>query len=143
MFMQPIPLQPSSNKLILGDFKPAGGFPNPCEDHLGKSISLDSLLIKRPSSTFLFTLQGDSMSPILTDGSIIVVDRSAKVATGRIVLATIAGEFIVKEIELKKDKALFKSANPLYPTIEIEIDKDNDWENNVVWGVVTGSVKVF
>ncbi|NRA79475.1 MAG: translesion error-prone DNA polymerase V autoproteolytic subunit [Pseudoalteromonas sp.] len=136
-------LTPSSTELPIADFSVAAGFPNPCEDHLSDSISLDELLIKRPSSTFLFRVSGNSMSPDITDGSIIVVDRSVTIKTGRIVLATLDNEFVVKELQLKNNKAVFISKNPDFEPTEIDIDENNDWDTHVVWGVVTGLIKVF
>lgn len=136
-------LKSSVTALELADFSVAGGFPNPCEDHLSNSISLDDLLIKRPSSTFLFRVSGCSMSPDITDGTIIVVDRSVTAKSGRIVVATIDNEFVVKELDIKDTTARFISRNPEHKTIEVTLDPDNDWESNIIWGVVTGLVKIF
>lgn len=136
-------INPSVLPLELAEFSVAGGFPNPCEDHLTKAISLDDLLIKRPSSTFLFRVSGNSMSPDITDGSIIIVDRSINVKSGLIVLATIDNEFVVKELVIKEKTACFVSRNKNHKTLKIDIDPENDWDNNIVWGVVTGLVKVF
>ncbi len=141
--MLPIPVTNSTLELQLGEFKPAAGFPNPCENYLSKPISLDSILIERPSSTFLFTVNGNSMSPDITDGSIIVVDRSKPIKSGIIVLATINNEFVVKKLDINKEKILFKSTNSDYCDIEVIIDPENSWEENMIWGVVTGAIKKF
>lgn len=141
--MKPIQTAPSSAILELGGFSVAAGFPNPCEDYLSERISLDSLLIKRPNSTFLFKVAGNSMSPDITDGSIIVVDRSISAKSGRIVLATLDNEFVVKELQLKGNKAIFISRNKAFPSIEVQTDEDNNWDTHCIWGVVTGVVKVF
>ena len=67
----------------------AAGFPNPCEDFLSKSISLDELLIKRASSTFIVRVVGDSMMPTIPTGSLLVVDKSIKATNSSIVLAVV------------------------------------------------------
>ena len=139
----PSPLKKSNIELPLGEFKAAGGFPNPCENYLSKPISLDSILIDRPSSTFLFNVQGNSMSPDITDGSIIVVDRFINIKSGLIVLATINNEFVVKRLEITDEKILFRSTNSDFRDIEVKIDPDNSWRRNTIWGVVTGAIKKF
>jgi DNA polymerase V len=54
------------------------GFPNPAANRLDKALSLDfnQLLVKRPSSTFVFRVTGHAYSDQgIYDGSVIVVDR--------------------------------------------------------------------
>lgn len=86
--MQPTQILKSTKQFSLSEFKVAAGFPNPSEDCLSEPISLDNLLITRPSSSFLFRVTGNSMLPEITDGAIIVVDKSLNAVTGKIVLAT-------------------------------------------------------
>jgi DNA polymerase V len=55
------------------------GFPNPAagRDHQRPTRSLDQLLIKQPSSTYFFRVQGHQWSAqAIFDGDIAVVDRS-------------------------------------------------------------------
>ena len=117
----------------------AAGFPNPCEDFLAKPISLDDLLIKRKSSTFLVRVSGDSMLPTISTGSLLVVDKSIKAAHNSIVVAVVDGEFIVKELYLEKDSLpVLHSHNSLYE--DIVIDETNK-ERTDIWGVVTSFIK--
>ena len=54
------------------------GFPNPAANRLGKELGLDfnQLLVKRPSSTFVFRITGHAYSDQgIYDGNVIVVDR--------------------------------------------------------------------
>ena len=39
----------------------SAGFPSPAEDYIEKNLKLDELLIQHPSSTFFFTVEGESM----------------------------------------------------------------------------------
>jgi len=80
------------------EYKVAAGFPNPCEEYLSKPISLDGLLIKRHSSTFLVRVSGDSMAPTIPHGALLVVDKSIHPRNNNIVVAVVDNEFIVKEL---------------------------------------------
>lgn len=115
----------------------SAGFSNPAENLLEKPLSLDSLLITRPSSTFLIRLSGTSMEPSIPDGCILVVDKAAEVRSGRIIVASLDGEFLVKELVLSSSSRPFlRSHNPSFPDIVIQEDVDS-----VVWGVVVGFAK--
>ena len=137
------PIKHSDTQVNLAQFKAAGGFPNPCENNLVESVSLDSLIIKNKNSTFWFRVSGHSMAPAISDGAIIVVDRSITPASGQVVLATLDGDFVVKELHLNKDQAHFKSWNPDYPTKTIQIDIESSWEEGNIWGVVTSAIHIF
>jgi DNA polymerase V len=55
------------------------GFPNPAASKLASPLSLDlnQLLIKNPSSTFIFRVSGHSYSDQgIYDGDLIIVDRA-------------------------------------------------------------------
>jgi DNA polymerase V len=72
------------------------GFPNPAadSDRLSTSISLDKLLITRPTSTFLFQVRGDQwMLQGIFDGDIAVIDRLAQAQPFDYVVAWIDGQF--------------------------------------------------
>lgn len=143
--MQPIPILKSNGSFSLSEFKVSAGFPNPAEDCLSQPISLDNLLMARPSSSFLFKVAGDSMLPDIQDGAIIVVDKSIKATTGRIVLATIDNEFVVKRLKLEPEnnRVLFLSSNSEYKPIVVDLDGENNWDENVIWGVVTSAISIF
>ena len=143
--MQPIPILKSNGSFSLCEFKVAAGFPNPAEDCLSQPISLDNLLMARPTSSFLFKVAGDSMLPDIQDGAIIVVDKSIKATTGRIVLATIDNEFVVKRLKLEPEnnRVLFRSSNSEYKPIVVDFDGENNWDENVIWGVVTSAISIF
>lgn len=143
--MHPLPIIKSNSLFSLSEFKAAAGFPNPAEDCLSQPISLDNLLMARPNSSFLFKVAGDSMLPDIQDGAIIVVDKSLKATSGRIVLATLDNEFVVKRLKLEPDnnRALFLSSNSEYEPIVVDFDGENNWDENVIWGVVTSAISIF
>lgn len=85
------------------------------------------------------------MIPDIQDGAIIVVDKSLKATTGRIVLATLDNEFVVKRLKLEPEnnRALFVSSNTEYDPIVVDFDDENNWDENVIWGVVTSAISIF
>jgi DNA polymerase V len=91
-------------------------------------LDLNSLMVRRPSSTFFVRVEGDSMrdAGILT-GDILVVDRSERARHGAVVLAVLDGEFTVKR--WVGDALL--PANPDYPSIPLHPGRDFE-----IWGVV-------
>lgn len=141
----PIQPLPSTYQLDLGEFPASCGFPNPCDDYISKRISLDDIMINRPSSTFLFKATGKSMQPTIPDGSILVVDKSVDPVNGSIVLAVIDGDFVVKELILKADsnQLIFRSHNESVADYVVNRDEYDCSSNTMIWGCVTGFLKRF
>lgn len=53
------------------------GFPNPAADRAGTPLSLDRLLIRHPSSTYLFRIRGHHWQRFgVFDGDLAVIDRA-------------------------------------------------------------------
>lgn len=96
------------------------GFPSPAEDHLGDTLDLERLLVKRPASTFFARVQGDSLKGIgIFDEDIVVVDRSLEPATGQVVVAILDGELTLKILERRAEGVRLLAANPEYRPIEV------------------------
>lgn len=66
---------------------------------------------------------------------IIVVDRSLEVSEGRVVVAVVNGEMLIKRFSKKGDRLFLLAENPDYPPLEIT--EETDFQ---VWGVVTSVV---
>ena len=72
------------------DTKVQAGFPSPAEDHLEQRLDLNTLVIENPSATFFVRVAGESMRGVgITDGDILVVDRSIESWGNRVVVAVI------------------------------------------------------
>lgn len=139
--MQPFELVKSFPQKTLPELaqKVAAGFPNPCEEFIVKPISLDALLITRHSSTFCVRVTGFSMLPTIPCGAILVVDKSIRPINGKIVVAVVDDEFIVKEFQLVSGKRpILHSHNSEYG--DVVIDESNE-DNTQIWGVVTSFIK--
>lgn len=63
------------------------GFPNPAADGRLRSLDLNQLLIKTPSSTFIFRIRGEEgTTQGIFDGDIAIVDRAASIRSNDFVL---------------------------------------------------------
>ena len=119
------------------DTKVQAGFPSPAEDHLEQRLDLNTLVIDNPSATFIVRVAGESMREIgITDGDILVVDRSVENWENRIVVAVIDSEFTIKRFTKRNGKVVLEAENPDYPPIKITEEMDFS-----VWGVVCWTLK--
>ena len=111
----------------------SAGFPSPAEDYIEKKLDLNELIIKKPASTFFVKVEGNSMknAGIFSD-DILVMDRSIKPTSGKIVVAIVNGEFTVKRLKMEKGKLFLVPENEAYSSLEVT--KETDFR---VWGVVT------
>lgn len=118
---------------------PAAGFPAPGDDMVEKSLDVHDLLVKHPDSTFFVRVEGDSMEGVgIFSGDVLVVDRSIEARTGRIVVAAVNGELVVKRLGMLAGQPVLLSENTAYAPIVIGAGEDC-----FIWGVVTGSARVF
>lgn len=112
------------------------GFPSPAENTLDKALDLNELLIHHPEATFFVRVSGDSMIKAgISEGDLLIVDRSLSPAHGKIVIAVVDGEFTVKRLELLKDQVILRPENDNYEPIVIR-----DQQDLIIWGVVTSVI---
>jgi hypothetical protein len=65
-------------------------------------LDLNRLAVRHPSATYFIKVSGDSMIGAgIGDGDLLVVDRSLNAEHGDIVVASVAGEFTVKELQTR------------------------------------------
>src|SRR5882672_10184024 len=71
----------------------ATGFGAAADDYMERGIDLNEELIGNKPATFFMRMQGDAMTGAgIYSGDLLIVDRSLKVASGKIVVATLNGE---------------------------------------------------
>ncbi len=98
----------------------AAGFPSPATGELNGTLDLNQLCVRHPAATYFVRARGDSMSGAgIDDGDVLVVDRSATVTNGAIIIAAIHGEFTVKRLDKQGDRIRLLPENPAYSPIEI------------------------
>lgn len=115
----------------------SAGFPSPALDFEDLSIDLNQHLIKNPSATFYGRVNGDSLiNAGISDGDLLVIDRSVRPENGKIAVCFIDGDFTAKRIQISKTEILLIPENEDYPTITVT--KEN---NFLIWGIVTHVIK--
>lgn len=100
---------------VLGFVK--AGFPI-IADEDKKYLTLDEFLIGDPTSTFLFTVRGDSLIEAgIFEGDIVVIERKREAYPGDIVLAIIDTEWTLKILRRNREKRTLylEAANRRYP----------------------------
>jgi DNA polymerase V len=106
------------------------GFQSPAADYLEGRLDLSEKLIVDPHSTFYFQMQGDAMiSCGISDGDLLVIDRSLKPVHGAFVIAFISGNFSCRLFLKECGSYLLK--NDTGSVCETELGMLQ------VWGVVT------
>ena len=129
-------ITPSTTEIKLFNSTVSAGFPSPADDYIEESLSLDELLIKHPSATYMVKAQGNSMIGAgIYDGDVLIIDRALTAVTGDIVIASIDGEFTCKYLDLEAKE--LRPANPRYSVIKIQDDIEL-----LVEGVVTSSMRM-
>ena len=119
--------------------QPAAGFPAPADDLIEKALDINDLVIKNPASTFFVRVQGDSMEGAgIFSGDVLVVDKAIEAKDGKIVVAAVYGEMVVKRLHKVADSFMLYSENEAYEPIAVS---END--DCFIWGVVIGSVRIF
>ena len=115
----------------------SAGFPSPADDFKEIRISLDKELVKNGDATFFARVSGNSMEDAgLSDGDLIVVDRSLNPENGKIGICMIDGEFTVKRIKKTGGKLYLLAENKKYKTIELR--EENEL---IIWGIVVYVIK--
>ncbi|HPT32125.1 MAG TPA: translesion error-prone DNA polymerase V autoproteolytic subunit [Prolixibacteraceae bacterium] len=115
----------------------SAGFPSPADEYMEAGIDLNIELIRNPDATFFGRVKGYSMKDAgISDGDVLVIDKSLEPKNGSIAVCFLDGEFTVKRI-LKEKEALFllPANNEFKP---IRISEENDF---LVWGIVTYVIK--
>jgi DNA polymerase V len=130
----PIPFEARSKlKIPLVSAKVQAGFPSPADDHMERSLDLNEHLVANPAATFFVRVQGDSMQDAgISNGDILIVDRSLEPKDRQIVVAMLEGEFTVKRLRQRGEKVFLEAENSAFKPIEVAKDQEL-----VIWGVVT------
>lgn len=110
----------------------AAGFPSPAEDSCLDRLTLESLVVEHPESTFFVRVTGDSMTEAgIFDGDILVVDRAGHVREGAIVIAAVDGDFTVKYYHVRDGVPVLEPAHGAFSPIVV-----GEGSEFLIWGVV-------
>lgn len=112
----------------------ATGFGAAADDYMERGVDLNEQLIRNKPATFFMRVSGDAMTGVgIFHGDVVIVDRSIKVTNGRVVIATLNGEMLIRRFEKNFNKIrLVPETDKLSP-----IDIDLSGAEFSIWGVVT------
>ncbi len=153
-----------------GTARCCAGFPSPAEQYQeplvlrlpskadafsADILDLNELLVKRPAATYFVRVEGDSMDGAgISDGDLLVVDRSLRPADGDVIIASVeispersehceamsleGCDFTVKTYRRDKSSVRLEPANPNYPVIRLRAGQELDY-----FGKVTACIHRF
>ncbi len=115
----------------------SAGFPSPADDYSEARLDLNKELISNESATFYARVRGDSMTLAgISDGDLLVIDKSKTPVNGSVVVCLIDGEFTVKRLTKQGSQFYLMPENDKYKAIKIKPENDV-----TIWGVVTYTIK--
>lgn len=115
------------------------GFASPADDYFEGRLSLDALLIQNKEATFFVRARGDSMSGAgISDGDLLVVDKSLTPVSGSIVIAVIDSELTVRRIIMHGGQISLQPENSEFKETTLK-----GCEELQLWGTVTSTIKRF
>ena len=111
----------------------ATGFGAAADDYMERGIDLNEQLIKNKPATYFFRMKGDAMKEAgIFDNDVLIVDRSLKLAEGKIILAILNGELLVRRFHKNFSSAFLIPENSRYKNINLA-----EFSDFTVWGIVT------
>ncbi|MGZ5220694.1 MAG: LexA family protein [Chitinophagaceae bacterium] len=111
----------------------ATGFGAAADDYMDRGIDLNEQLIKNKPATYFFRMKGDAMQDAgIFDNDVLIVDRSLKLANGKIIVAILNGELLVRRFHKNFSSAFLIPENNRYKSINLA-----EFTDFALWGVVT------
>ena len=112
----------------------ATGFGAAADDYLERGIDLNEELIRNKPATFFMRVSSDAMREAgIYKGDVAIVDRSVKATNGKVIIAVLNGDMLIRRFEKTKTNImLVTDSNKLAP-----IHVDATCEDFAIWGVVT------
>ena len=114
----------------------ATGFGAAADDYMERGIDLNEQLIKNKPATFFFRMKGDAMRDAgIFEGDVLIVDKSLKLGNGKIIVAVLNGELLVRRFHKNFSSAFLIPENNRYKTINLA-----EFNDFTLWGVVTYTI---
>src|SRR5665647_640952 len=112
----------------------ATGFGAAADDYMERGIDLNEELICNKPATFFMRVSSDAMKEAgIYKGDVAIVDRSVKAANGKVIIAILNGDMLIRRFEKANSSIrLITDSNKLSP-----INIDATCEDFSIWGVVT------
>ena len=115
----------------------ATGFGAAADDYMERGIDLNEQLIRNKPATFFFRMKGDAMAEAgIFDNDLLIVDRSLKLGNGKIIVAVLNGELMVRRYHKNFSSSFLVPENSRYKTINLE-----EFSDFMLWGVVIYAIR--
>ena len=113
------------------------GFPSPADDFAELKIDLNREVVRNQEATFYAKVKGNSMVDAgISDGDVLVIDRSIEPTNNKVAVCYIDGEFTVKRLRVEDDVIWLVPENDEFEPIKVTAENEF-----MVWGVVTYIIK--
>ena len=104
-----------------------------------RGIDLNEQLILNKPATYFFRMNSDAMiNAGIFNTDVLIVDRSLKATNGKIIVAIINGDLVVRRLQIGFNHATLVAENNGYANIELE-----EFNDSTLWGVVTCVIHVY
>ena len=114
----------------------ATGFGAAADDYMERGIDLNEELVRNKPATYFFRMKGDAMQEAgIFDNDVLIVDRSLKLTSGKIIVAILNGELLVRRFHKNFTSAFLIPENTRYKPINLA-----EFSDFKVWGVVTYTI---
>jgi len=111
----------------------ATGFGAAADDYSERGIDLNEVLIQNKPATYFFRMNGDAMLGAgIHSGDVLIADRSIKKAHGKIIIATLNGEMLVRRYFQEANSTRLVPEHPKMATVQLDA-----YAEFSIWGVVT------
>jgi DNA polymerase V len=102
------------------------------DEYSQRPIDLNEQLIKNKPSTFFMRVNSDAMTGVgIYKGDVVIVDRSLDPKNGKVIIAVLDGELLIRKLEIANGKKRLLSVGAKLSAISVEESKYS------CWGVVT------
>ena len=110
----------------------ATGFGAAADDYMERGIDLNEQLIRNKPATYFFRMKGDAMQNAgIFDNDVLIVDRSVKLTNGKVIVAVLNGELLVRRYHKNFTSTFLIPENDRYKTINLA-----EFSDFMMWGVV-------
>jgi len=104
---------------------------------MDRGIDLNEQLVRNKPATFFMRVEGHSMvNACIHHGDIVIVDRSLDPQSGKIIIAVLDGEMLIRRYERSFNKVRLIPETPKLAPMEI-----SEYADFSIWGVVTYVIK--
>lgn len=127
-----------SKKFSQKDVKTANatGFGAAADDYAERGIDLNEQLIRNKPATFFFRMKGDAMTGAgIFNNDVLIVDRSVKLTNGKVIVAVLNGELLIRRFHKNFSSAFLIAENERYKSINLA-----EFNDFTMWGVVMYSI---